>query len=55
MKEQARTICRDGGGFWKVLHQLEKLGVPSSRARRMARCAVQGWFLWNGVKERLEA
>lgn len=53
MKEEARKICQEGGGFWKVLKRLRKLGIPPHRAKRMARRALQGQFLWEGDVEPL--
>lgn len=53
MKEEARRICLEERGYWPIYRRLVQLGVEPHRAKRMARRALEGKFLWNGVVEAL--
>ncbi len=54
MKEEARKICKEQKGYWPIYRSLVALGIPAHRAKRMARYATQGFFLWEGEKTPLE-
>lgn len=53
MKERAKQICSSGKSYWNIVKDLQKNGISKQRARRMARHALQGEFLWFGVVEPL--